>query len=210
MQNVNTITTTFAHGIAALRAHYNAGSKDIQAVLSGRGKFGYTEQIHAAMVAHSVDPLELFALPQKQVKRAVQMVHAIVTKTYKDIDATTACGLYALNLSPDDSLTFDTLHFLIAGMVRTDGATGDVKGVQRSRLGKMFAKVGINTVSTQKSRSWGDNGFCQALGVTFAPVRTQDRVVTLNREHPLTVAFLKMVDGATDAQIAQIGGDKGE
>jgi hypothetical protein len=204
MQNVNAVT--FAQGIAALRAHYNAGSKDIQAVLSGRGKFGYTEQIHAAMIAHGVNPLELFELPQKQVKRAVQMVHAIVTKTYRDIDATTACGLYALNLSPDDALSFDTLHLLIAGIARTDGATGDTKGVQRSRLARMFSRVGVNTVSTQKSRSWGDNGFCQALGVTFAPVRTQDRVVTLNREHPLTVAFLRMVDGATDAQIDQIGG----
>jgi hypothetical protein len=201
---------TYAQARKLIEGHRNAQSKDIEAVLKDKGKFAFVESTFEAMKGYGLDFKVLFALPQKQIKRAVQMVNAITEKNYKHVDATTACGLYALHLAPEGALSYDSLHYLIAGMVRTDGATGDVKGVSRARLGKMFAKVGANTVSTQKSRTWGDNGFCDALGATTAKHKTHDRMVSLNREHPLVTAFVTLVETATDAQLSEIGGEPAE
>jgi predicted ThiF/HesA family dinucleotide-utilizing enzyme len=204
------ITTTFAQSLAALRAHPAVSSRDIQACLKSTGAFAFTEQVHNTMVQYSIDPLEVFALPQKAVKRAIQFAHAVRIGDYKNVDATTACGLYALKLAPEQSFDYDTLHFLIAGVARVDGAGGDTKGVQRSKLARLFSRVGVNTVSTQKSRSFGDNGFCQALGITFAPTRTQNRTVTLNENHPLVIEFCAMIDRATTAQLDTIAGKGGD
>jgi hypothetical protein len=207
-QNRNADTFEQARNILA--AHRAAASKDIEATLKDKGKFAFVESTFTGMQGFGVDFKVLFGLPQKQVKRAIQMVNAITEKNYRNIDATSACGLYALHLSPDAALSYDTLHYAIGGVVRAEGASGDLKGVSRSRLARMFSKVGQNTVSTQKSRSWGDNGFCDALGMTSAAHRTQDRVVSLNREHPLVQAFVSLVDSATEQQIDEIGGEKSE
>jgi hypothetical protein len=201
---------TYAEARAVLTAHRAAASKDIEAVLRDKGKFAFVESTFVAMKDYGIDFKTLFSLPQKQVKRAIQMVNAITEKNYKNIDATTACGLYALHLSPEGALSYDSLHVLIAGYARVDGATGDTKGVSRARLAKMFARVGANTVSTQKSRTWGDNGFCDALGATAAKHKTHDRMVQLNREHPLVTAFVSLVESATMGQLEEIGGEKSE
>lgn len=208
---MNAIATTYADGVALLRKHYNVTSKDIQTVLAGKSpKFGYNEKVHAQLIALGIDPADVFTLQQKAIKRALQFVHATLTGDYRAVDATTACGTLALYLSPDHALEYDALHELIGGIARTEGASGNLKGVSRAKLAKMFARVGVNTVSTQKSRTWGDGGFAQALGMTFAPTRTKGRTVTLNTDHPLTVRFLAMIDRATDAQIDQIGGKNEE
>lgn len=199
----------YAQALQALKNHPAVASKDIEACLKGTGKFAYTEKVHAAMVTYGIDPEVVFALPQKAVKRAIQMVGAVYHQQYAAVDATTACGTYALHLAPGHELCYDSLHFLIGGIARVEGATGDTKGVSRAKLARLFARVGVNTVSTQKSRTWGDNGFAQALGMTWAPTRTQGRVVTLNPEHPLVRAFVALIDKGTDAQIDQIGA-KGE
>lgn len=202
---------TFAQALGALRTHKGASTPDIGAVLKGTGKFGYTEALHSlATKTYGIDVLNLFQLPQKQIKRAVQFIGAAASTDYHNFDATTACGLYALALAPQNELSFDSLHFLIAGIARAEGAGGDTKGVQRSKLARMFARVGVNTVSTQKSRSFGNNGFCDHIGMTCAMHGTKDRVVTLNVDHPLVIKFLSMIDKGTDAQIDSIGGVKGE
>ena len=206
-KTIKTAQFTFAQALGALRTHKGAGTPDIAAVLKGTGKFGYTEALHAlAVKTYKVDVFNLFQLPQKQVKRAVQFIGAAAGSDYHHFDATTACGLYALHLAPNNELSFDSLHFLIAGIARAEGAGGDTKGVQRSKLARMFAKVGVNTVSTQKSRSFGNNGFCDHLGITGATHGTKDRIVSLNTGHPLVVKFLSMIDKGTDSQIDSIGG----
>jgi hypothetical protein len=207
---MNASTTTYARGIALLNAHPARASADISAVLNPRSAFGFVEKTAQAFDRFGIDADIVFSLPQKQVKRAVQMVNAVVSGTYDKIDATTACGLYALRLSPDNALEYDALHLLISGVVRKEDSLIDQKGVSRSILRRLFARVGANTVSTQKSRSFGNNGFCDALGMTGATHGKVNRMVDLNPAHPLTVAFFEMVDKANPAQIDAIGGGKGE
>jgi len=73
-------------------------------------------------------------------------------------------------------------------------------------LDRLVGRIGRGTVETQLSRSFGENGFCLALGMVTT-VGAKNFAVTVNPDNPLSQRFYKLIDGASAAQLDELFGE---
>ena len=201
---------TYATRRALLASHRLAStSADMSAILNKESSaFHFSEKVNAKIDELGIDPTPIFAIDRnpKAIKRFIQFVHAINAKDYKNVDATTATIIYALKVTGDSPLTVDALHYLAAGL-KWGKVAPETRGVSRSTIGRLFARVGLSTVPTQASRTVGKNGFLQLIGATVGEPGKQNQAVRLNAGHPLIVAFFDVMNNATEGQISEVVGE---
>lgn len=203
--------STYAQRVAMLKSHRLAEtSKDMIAVISGKGKFGFCEAVNTAIDKMGIDTTQIFAIDRnpKVIKRFIQFVYGVNSGTVGNIDVTSATIIYALHLAGDNPLTVDALHYIGAGL-KSGKIAPETKGVNRTTVNKIFGRVGLSTIPTQASRTVGKNGFLQLTGATTGEPGKQNQNVKLNPAHPLIVRFFEVMNSATQGQIdSMVGADK--
>lgn len=187
----------------------DAGKDCLYMLGKGKGgennKYAFSQTTSDAFDHLGVDPARVFdpARNPKGAKRICQLVNAMVAGDYSRIDTTTAVVLYALQLTGENTLTTDALHYLAAGL--KEGKTSpETRGINRSNMVRLFGRVGLSTVSTQVSRTVGKNGFLTLTGAVSGEPKTGVRLVPT---HPLVVEFMHMMNEATQGQIDALGTD---
>lgn len=197
--------STFSLAHAALSAHRAAGTNDIaKCVNSDNVKYGFSQKTFDAGVSYKVDFSTVFALPQKQVMRAVQLINALYTQAYDSLDFTHARILCAMRLAGSYDLTTDAIVAL-AGATRNDSV--NTRGISYSALNTMFKnKHGASTIQTKMSNSTGKNGIFQHMGMTFAAPGETNHTVSLNDSSPLVIRFFELINKGTVGQLEQMSG----
>jgi hypothetical protein len=192
--------------VAQLNAHKGAATPDIRALFCETSCFRFTEKTLAEGEKLGVDFEMVFDLPQKQVKRATQLVNALSSADYKSIDYTHARILCAMKLAGSYDLNTDAITALAAGVINPNANT---RGIARGAVNALFAKShGLSTVQTKVSNSTGKNGIYQALGVSFAAPGERNHTVTLNTDSPIVKRFFDLIDRATVGQLEELTGTK--
>ena len=199
---------SFADAIATLSAHYNVTSDDMQAILNPLNvNYGYTEHVHAKALELVGEALPgMLKLPQKQIKRFVQMVNALTVGIPSQCDFTHARLLLSLRAAGEFALNRDAVHALTSNTISPDANT---RGITRGAINQLFdLHHGASTVETKISNSAGKNGYMTVLGMVQSK-GARNAELTLNHEHPVTRAFFAMIDGATLGQLQALA-DKGK
>lgn len=196
--------STFAQAVATLRSHRASHTNDIAKCLTSSPRYGFSLSVHDAGAAYGVDWCAVFALPQKQVMRAIQFVSAVSRKSYVDFDYTHARILCAMKLAGSHDLNTDAICALAGATFNPDANT---RGISRDNLNRMFAsRHGASTIQTKMSNSTGKNGFYQSIGLTFAKPDERNHTVSLNDTHDLVIAFFDAINKATTGQIDDMKG----
>jgi hypothetical protein len=210
MKNAN---KNFAPRVAALKSNFErlqakngeSAGADLHAMLNDENSpFFFSEKINAQVDTWGIETGAIFSptVNPKVTKRFIQFVGAVQRSEYKSIDRTTACILLGLHLAGDFALTSGALWELsTGGKVRAEGMGENRRGVSTRTIARLVGAVGVNTIGTQLSRSVGKNGFLQLAGATTGEPGKTNQSVTLNRTHPMVIAFIKMIEGATESQI---------
>lgn len=186
-------------------------------LMLGKGKQGenhatyFSESTNAYINLHCqadlVDGIFAIGINPKVPKRFVQFVNAVSAGDYTKIDRTSAKGIYALMLAGEFSLCRKALAALVSRYQR-EGVSENTRGISMMTLSKLFkGDVGANTVETQISRTFGENGFAQQAGLTFGNPKTQNREFWVNLDSPLVKRFESLIQKATDKQIESIGSE---
>ena len=198
---------SYAQAIDALKAHKGAATNDIACVLNADNiKYGFTESTLKEGQKRGIDWSVICKLPQKQVKRTTQLVNALASKNYANLDYTHARELIALREAKEYGLTTKALVVMTAG-----ARSGDInnRGISLSRIDKlMSAKHGITTTPAKTSNSTGKTGIFTVMGMTSAKQGEQNHNVTLNEKSPMVQWFFTVLDAATDGQIVDMGAPK--
>lgn len=198
---------SYAQAIDALKAHKGAATNDIACVLNADNiKYGFTESTLKEGQKRGIDWSVICKLPQKQVKRTTQLVNALASKNYANLDYTHARELIALREAKEYGLTTKALVVMTAG-----ARSGDInnRGISLSRIDKlMSAKHGITTTPAKTSNSTGKTGIFTVMGMTNAKQGEQNHNVTLNEKSPMVQWFFTVLDAATDGQIVDMGAPK--
>lgn len=198
---------SYAQAIDALKAHKGAATNDIACVLNADNiKYGFTESTLKEGQKRGIDWSVICKLPQKQVKRTTQLVNALASKNYANLDYTHARELIALREAKEYGLTTKALVVMTAG-----SRSGDIntRGISLSRIDKlMSAKHGITTTPAKTSNSTGKTGIFTVMGMTIAKQGEQNHNVTLNEKSPMVQWFFTVLDAATDGQIIDMGAPK--
>lgn len=203
MTNAN---ASYTARIAQLRALKCAATPDILPLFTETSVFAYTLKTHTEGVKLGVDFEMVFNLPQKQIKRTTQLINALTSGDYKNIDFTHARILCAMKIAGSYDLTTDAIIALAAGII---APTVNTRGISRGAINALFAKShGLTTVQTKMSNSTGKNGIFQALGVSWAPPGERNHAVTLNLDSPIVKRFFDLIDRATTGQLSEIVGAK--
>ena len=195
-----------------LSAHSKVAGGDISPMLNKEHSFFYVDAQTANAIATwgiESQARDCFATDRnpKVCKRFAQFVNAVNAKNFKNIDATTIRGLYALRAA-GGSLTRDALYNLLTGKVKVEGVSPETKGVGLRQLDALgLNRVGRGTAETQISRTFGANGFARFLGMVTSDARVNP-VFTLDLSHPLTQEVFALVDNANAAQIAEMVGEE--
>lgn len=207
MSKSNKSFTTRRNMLAAHRLALT--SADMGAVLSKESSaFFFSESVNAKIDELKIDTSAIFAVDRnpKVIKRFIQFVHAINAKDYKNVDATTATILYALQIAGDSPLNTDALQYLAAGL-KAGRVSPETRGVNRSTVNRLFGRVGLSTVPTQASRTVGKNGFLQLAGATVGEPGKPNQAVRLVGDHPMVKAFFEVMNAATAAQVEEVVGE---
>lgn len=192
--------------VSQLLTHKGANTPDIKALFNENSCFAFTEKTHSEGVKLGVDFELVFDLPQKQIKRTTQLVNALSSGDYKNIDYTHARILCAMRLAGSYDLTTDAITALAAGVINPSANT---RGIARGAVNALFAKShGLSTVQTKVSNSTGKNGIYQALGVSFAAPGERNHTVTMNNDSPIVKRFFDLIDRATVGQLEELTGTK--
>ncbi len=196
----------FGFQLAALIArskHTEGAEKDLAKCIDANDlKYGFTESTMVEGEKLGIDWELVWSLPQKQIFRTTQLVNALTSATYKNLDHSHARILIAMHLAGAHDLTTDAVIKLAAGK-RSDAV--NTRGVSVSAVNTLFAMShGESTVKTKVSNSVGVNGIFQALGVSFADPRKQNHPITLNTEHPIFKRFLHLINVATVGQLVEM------
>lgn len=198
---------SYTQAIDALKAHKGAMTSDILCVLNPSNiKYGFTESTLKEGQKRGINWEVIFKLPQKQVKRTTQLVNALASKNYANLDYTHARELIALRESQGMGLTTKALVVMTAG-----ARSGDInsRGISLSRIDRlMSAKHGITTTPAKTSNSTGKTGIFTVMGMTTAKQGEQNHNVTLNDKSPMCKWFFEVLDAATDGQIVDMGAPK--
>lgn len=201
---------SFAARKTMLSAHRLAStSADLSAILKNEhSAFFFSESVNAKIDELKIDTSAIFAVDRnpKVIKRFIQFIHAINAKDYKNVDATTATILYALQIAGDSPLNTDALQYLAAGL-KAGRVSPETRGVNRSTVNRLFGRVGLSTVPTQASRTVGKNGFLQLAGATVGEPGKPNQAVRLVPGHPMVRAFFEVMNAATAAQIDEVVGE---
>lgn len=203
----------YTHTLAALktRSEVTTGAgKDLAKCLNPlNGQYGFSESVYQFGLNNGFDWSTLFALPQKQVMRAIQFACAIVAGNRLYFDYTHARVLCAARLAGNYDLNTDAIIGLAAGI---KSPTANYRGITSSAVNQLFAQSHkLTTVQTKVSNMTGRNGWAQVSGVTFA-APTVNHSIALNLEHQMVVKFFDLIDASTqnqiDAMIAKGNGEK--
>jgi hypothetical protein len=192
--------------IAQLRALKCATTPDILPLFKENSVFAFTQKTFEEGVKLGVDFEMVFNLPQKQIKRTTQLVNALSSGDYKNIDYTHARILCAMKIAGSYDLTTDAIIALAAGVMSPDVNT---RGITRGAVNALFERShGLSTVQTKMSNSTGKNGIFQAMGVTWGAPGERNHSVTLNLDSPIVKRFFDLIDRATTGQLSEIVGAK--
>lgn len=197
---------TFSQALATLRTHkgMTAPANDIRKLFNANTKFSFDEKCFSFGVAFGVSFDTVFSLPQKQVMRAIQLINALGTASYENLDYTHARILCAMKLAGSYDLNTDAI-IALAGATRSD--TVNTRGISYSALNTMFRKThGSTTIQTKMSNSTGKNGFFQQLNMTFAAPGEINHTVSLNDEHPMIQRFFQLINSGTTGQLESMSG----
>lgn len=194
---------SFKTALKLIDAHPKAATPDIEA-LKKPGKFEYTERVHEYFVENEIDLKKFLALPQKQVKRGVQFLGAILHDGIQNFDATHARVLIAMRAAGVYKLQRDAIIVLAAGK-RVHNA--NTRGITKAQIDALFARThGISTVKSKVSNSIGKNGFYSLFGITSK--ENSETVFALNAESPLLKAFYSKIDNASESTLREMSGEK--
>lgn len=201
-----TNSNTFVSLVSLLNAHKAASTPDIKCVVDTANlKYGFSEQTLVAGENYGADFPAIFSLPQKQVKRAVQLINALATATYENLDYTHARILCAMKLAGSYDLNADAIIQLAAAKREGDANT---RGISFTAISKMFSRVhSLDTVKSKVSNSIGKNGIYQSMGLTWGAPGERNHTVSLNNDHPMVARFFDLINKATTGQIEQLVGD---
>ena len=198
---------TYAQALDLLRTHKAAHTSDIKATLK-HGKYAYTELVHQFCADNSIDIVQIFALPQKQIKRFCQFLGALLHNEIKNFDYTHARILLAMREAGSYNLTRSAIAALAAGIIVPNTNT---RGITKAQINALFSMHHrMSTVETKVSNSTGKNGFYQMLGITYGKPGEQNREFTLNRNHVLTKLFFNVIDNARESQLREMVGANGD
>ncbi|OAD82896.1 hypothetical protein ATN89_17595 [Comamonas thiooxydans] len=183
------------------------GSEDMQRIISGdtSSPFALTQELDNAIEKLKIDTSRIYCTgaPMKAIKRFNQFLGAISAPVpkWESIDKTSAVILLALDYADGKPLQNDALLYLGTGAVKNEGMSADTRGVARSAIRAKLAQIDKGTMPTQISRSVGKSGFLQVCGAVHAVGKGKNAAYTINRAHPMTVAFLELMGRATPGQI---------
>lgn len=196
------MSNTYTALVSLLKSHKGAATPDIAPMFTERSCFAFTEKTCTAGTAYGIDWELIFNLPQKQIKRAAQLVNALHSADYKNIDYTHARILIAMRLAGSYDLTTDAITALASGK-RSESV--NTRGVNFSAVNALFAKShGVSTVKTKVSNSTGKNGIYQVMGMTWGAPGEQNHAIALNLESPIVKRFFDLLDRATTGQLEEI------
>lgn len=188
--------------VSKLLSHKAAKTDLAKVIDSANLKYGFAESTLTAGESYGVDFDAVFSLPQKQIMRAVQMINALATASYKHLDYTHARILCAMKLAGSYDLNTDAI-IALAGAIRTDSA--NTRGISYSALNKMFASVHApGTVRTKVSNSTGKNGIYTVMGMTWGAPGERNHTVSLNSESALVKRFFDLINNATTGQLEEL------
>lgn len=188
--------------VSTLRDHSAAKTDLARCIDTGNLKYGFTEQTLAAGEIYGVDFEGVFALPQKQIMRTVQLVNALHAGTYKHLDYTHARILCAMQLAGSYNLNTDAIISLAAN---ARDPRANTRGISLGALNAMFSSAHrLSTVQTKMSNSTGKNGIYQFLGMSWGAPGEQNHTVSLNCDHPMVIRFFDLINRATTGQINEL------
>jgi hypothetical protein len=144
-------------------------------------------------------------LPVKATMRMLEMFERMYRG--KGSDRTTLLAVCGALMG---ATSRNAVHFAVTG--KGDENTSDhVKNTARVRkLQKLFGLVGVTTVSTQLSRSFGKNGFCNILGmgVFEKGAKGTDPQLKVNAENVFVRALATYADTASENTLKLNQGSK--